>query len=80
MFCEHPGCDRGIVVDCILPEDRRGDLAPGEPPVVYLCLKHCASHGYCWHCGFWEGRENLDRLGVCPSCRELLRKEMGEIY
>gem|GEM_PF-4901466 len=76
MKCEHKGCERSLLIDCMNPcnEDQDNSspiISPSTVIVRYYCLYHSQQYGYCWHCGFYAGHEpnfHLGLLGLCTDC------------
>lgn len=82
MKCQHKGCKKAVVVDCIPPELVRKarqihPVTEGalkkliDEHMLYYCLEHCQVHGYCWLCGSYE--ESIKDLhsnqtGLCRQC------------
>ncbi len=85
--CQHEGCNRTTVVECIKPElaEYPGDLHALEEEarrellaqyIEYYCPEHCQAHGYCWNCGFHQADPaNFSIEGLCPNCEGKL--ELG---
>ena len=83
MECQHPTCRRTLVIDCLKPEffttypqwesmDRGECQQLIRDYLVFYCLEHCTSYGYCWSCGLYlpsTGREAPEKHGLCHSCR-----------
>lgn len=81
MTCQHPNCQRTLVIDCIKP----ALFSLIEPKVIqtaaaaidfnqyieYFCPVHCELHGYCWACGFhYSPAIILQPDGLCQDCRQ----------
>ena len=86
MKCQHYGCNRTLVVDCIkaeliecgseydyLDESTRKKMISDS--LEYFCPEHCEDHGYCWNCGApieASGRYYHRGELLCRSCHEEL--------
>lgn len=81
MTCQHPGCQRTSVVECLGPElidlavvfDLLTSLTEHEwyrAFIKYYCLEHAHRNGYCWHCGFLISAQDALRreAGICRKC------------
>ncbi len=84
MTCQHPNCQRTLVIDCIKPE-LFSLIKPAASPtaekttidfnrfIEYFCPIHCEVHGYCWGCGFhFSPTIILQPDGLCQDCRQKL--------
>lgn len=79
MKCEHKGCERSLLIDCMSlgPDSGKGGRAVISPPTVvvrYYCLYHSQQYGYCWHCGFYTAHEPHFRHGLLGLCRDCHRE------
>jgi len=75
MKCEHRGCRRTLLIDCMSVQVEEADQQNGHtvmPTVVvrYYCLYHSQQYGHCWHCGFYAAHEPNFRLGLLGLCRD----------
>ena len=81
MNCQHEGCNRTTVVDCIRPElieaaeqatvlnKQIWDQLKQEY-IEYFCPEHCQEYGYCWNCGFYQKElKEMDANGLCKFCK-----------
>lgn len=83
MECQHPTCQRTLVIDCLKPDffeiypswrelDREECQTLVQDFMVYYCLEHCQNYGYCWGCGIYCGNTiagKLDKSGLCHPCQ-----------
>ncbi len=81
MKCQHPGCQRSLVTDCISPKlseinhfDSLDDYIQAkliEEGIKYYCPEHCQQYGYCWNCGTYQADRNdikFRKTGLCRQC------------
>lgn len=82
MKCQHEGCHRETVIDCV-PEDLYRVVKSGRLSLEYLkdadraqvldeyleyyCVHHAVDHGYCIGCGHY--RYQLNDEGICFLCQ-----------
>ena len=81
MNCQHVGCNRTLVVDCIRPElvkaaekidslDKNVWRRLQQEYIEYFCPQHCRQYGYCWSCGFYQQNlTEVDESGLCKFCK-----------
>ena len=81
MKCQHTGCNRELVVDCIpsivvefVEEENIQD--PEEikeivdPMIQYYCPEHAPEYGYCYKCGTYCPESSSragEPFGDCPN-------------